>query len=220
MNIKRTIKNYLRSFIKKVQYEEIKLQISGENNNINNNKCFKNCVIHIEGNNNLIEIEESTIISNSTIYIAGDNHKLIISENCIFNNSIFYFEDYDCQIRIGSKTTAGGIELAVTEPGRSILIGNDCMFSHPIEIRTGDSHTIIDLVSNKRINYAADVIIEDHVWIGAHAKVLKGVTVGTNSIVGTNSVVTQSVPPNTLVAGIPAKKIKENITWKRERIYQ
>ncbi|MBP2659028.1 MAG: hypothetical protein H6Q69_2060 [Firmicutes bacterium] len=44
------------------------------------------------------------------------------------------------------------------------------MFSHDVHIRNGDSHSIIDLQTKKRINFSKDIIIGDHVWIAAYAK--------------------------------------------------
>ncbi|MDW8349552.1 MAG: acyltransferase [Verrucomicrobiae bacterium] len=52
------------------------------------------------------------------------------------------------------------------------------------------------------------VIIESNVWIGAHVSILKGVTIGKNSIIGAGAVVTQPIPPNSLAVGVPAKVIK------------
>lgn len=56
---------------------------------------------------------------------------------------------------------------------------------------------------------AADVIIEDNVWIGERSTVLKGVTIGCGSIVACDSIVTKDVPPYTIVAGNPAKVVKK-----------
>jgi len=53
------------------------------------------------------------------------------------------------------------------------------------------------------------VTIEDDVWIGANSVILPGVTVGTHSVIAAGAVVTRNVPPHTLVAGVPAKVIKE-----------
>ena len=58
------------------------------------------------------------------------------------------------------------------------------------------------------------VRIGDHVWIGASAVILKGVTIGENSVVAASAVVTEDVPPHMLVAGIPAKPIREIAGWE------
>jgi maltose O-acetyltransferase len=53
------------------------------------------------------------------------------------------------------------------------------------------------------------IVIEDNVWIAMDAKILKGVTVGKGSVIATSAVVTKDVPPFSIVAGIPAKVIKQ-----------
>jgi acetyltransferase-like isoleucine patch superfamily enzyme len=53
------------------------------------------------------------------------------------------------------------------------------------------------------------VRVGNNVWIGYGACILRGVTVGDNSIIGTNSVVTKDVPPNSVVAGVPARVIRK-----------
>ena len=60
------------------------------------------------------------------------------------------------------------------------------------------------------------IVIEDNVWLGSRALILKGVTVGKGSIVAAGAVVTKDVPPNSIVAGNPAKIIKQNINWKEK----
>ena len=66
--------------------------------------------------------------------------------------------------------------ITVTEPNFKVKIGEDCMFAYDIDIRTGDSHSIIDKNSGKRINYAQDISIGNHVWLASHCRILKGVT--------------------------------------------
>ncbi|MGS0525300.1 hypothetical protein ACU8V7_09025 [Zobellia nedashkovskayae] len=83
------------------------------------------------------------------------------------------------------NSTFEDTHLAVTEPSSKVTIGVDCMFANTIDIRTGDSHSIIDIKSNKRINYAKNIIIGNHVWVGAHSSILKGATIADNSIVAT-----------------------------------
>lgn len=57
----------------------------------------------------------------------------------------------------------------------------------------------------------APIIIGDNVWIGSHVRICKGVTIGDNSVVAANSVVTKDVPANCIVAGNPAKIVKTEI---------
>ena len=92
------------------------------------------------------------------------------------------------------------------------------MFSSEIVFRTGDSHSIIDL-SGIRINHAKDIIIGDHVWIGHRVLVNKGVVISNNSGVGTGSVVTKKFnDENIIIAGCPAKIVKNDINWLGKRI--
>ena len=196
-----------------------KWPILGRGNKIVNKGVLFKVKYDIIGNNNIIEIGNRTVLSNLKIYIRGNNHFLKIGEDCFFRGGSVWFEDNDCQIFIGDKTSIESAHLAVTEPMRKILIGEDCMFSTDIEFRTGDSHSIIDHTTKMRINYAQDIVVGNHVWVGARSTVLKGVNIDDNVIVGTNSLVTSSVPAHSIVAGIPAKVIKNNADWLRERIY-
>ncbi len=65
-------------------------------------------------------------------------------------------------------------------------------------------------ISNKEKNAHddQDIVVEDDVWIGARAIILKGVTIGKGSIVGAGAVVTKTIPPYSIVGGIPAKVLR------------
>ncbi len=110
------------------------------------------------------------------------------------------------------------VHIAVTEPGSKVVVGEECMFANDIDIRTGDSHSILDAATGKRINFAENVTIGDHVWVASHAIILKGVEIGADSVVAAGSIVTKSCAPGSLLAGNPARVIREGISWKRERI--
>jgi acetyltransferase-like isoleucine patch superfamily enzyme len=62
-------------------------------------------------------------------------------------------------------------------------------------------------------NAANHVVLEDHVWLGAGVTVLKGVTIGHDSVVAAGAVVTKDVPPFTLVAGVPARPVRQLAGW-------
>ena len=87
-----------------------------------------------------------------------------------------------------------------------IEIGDDCLIGHQVVFATLDH----DLDPFKRGNMiAAPIKIGDRVWIGSHATILSGVTVGDNAIIAAGAVVTRDVPADTVVAGVPAKVIKK-----------
>ncbi|MGB5966193.1 MAG: hypothetical protein WBG65_11800 [Sulfurimonadaceae bacterium] len=95
------------------------------------------------------------------------------------------------------------------------------MFAYDIDIRTGDSHSILDKRTGERVNYAKDIQIGNHVWMAVHARILKGVHIQENSVVGTGSIVTKSIDEESVViAGNPAGIVKINITWDRKNIYE
>ncbi|MCZ6830541.1 MAG: acyltransferase [Gammaproteobacteria bacterium] len=88
-----------------------------------------------------------------------------------------------------------------------IRIGNSVMIANSVYITDSDWHGIYDRTErNARI---MPVHIGDNVWLGDHAMVLKGVTIGENSVVAAKAVVTKDVPANVIVAGNPARVVKE-----------
>ena len=78
-----------------------------------------------------------------------------------------------------------------------------------------DGHPIFG-EHGERINYPDNIIIDDHVWVGQRATILKGVSIGSNSMIGTMSLVTKSFGCNSMIAGVPAKMIKNGINWRFE----
>lgn len=192
--------------------------VVGKDNKIINFGVVSHVKYDIIGNENIIEIDNGVILSNLEIYIRGDNHKLIIGENCRIKSGRIWFKGNSSVINMGENTTVENSILLAAIEHKNIYIGKDCMFSDQIELRTGDSHSIIDSKTRKRNNFAKDIIIGNHVWIGTRCVILKGVNIGDNSIVAASSLVSKSVPSNVIAAGVPAKVIKKNVDWLRKRI--
>lgn len=88
----------------------------------------------------------------------------------------------------------------------SIVIGNAVMMAHGVYVTDSDWHGLYDRTA--RDPAARPVVIEDNVWLGDRCTVLKGVTIGANSVVGAGAVVSRSVPANVVVAGNPARVVK------------
>lgn len=99
----------------------------------------------------------------------------------------------------------------------SITIGYGVVISERVVIRDSDNHAITstengELKSDEK-PAAVPIVIQDHVWLGMNVVVLKGVTIGEGAIVAAGSVVTKDVPSHCLVAGVPAKVVKTDVTW-------
>ncbi len=204
-------------------FDTVTKKINGKNNVINYEGSILSSVkFDIIGNGNSINIQSSCVLNAVTFYILGDNHVIDIGEGSRFiRGGNIWFEDSGGSLIIGDKCSFEDAHLAVTEPGSSIKIGHDCMFAYDIDVRTGDSHSIIDANSQERINYAKDVSIGDHVWIAAHCTILKGVHIPDESVVATGSIVTKPFSQKgVIIAGNPARVVKEGITWSRKRVYK
>jgi acetyltransferase-like isoleucine patch superfamily enzyme len=130
-------------------------------------------------------------------------------ENVIFfpTNSSFSYQN----IVLGNDVYIGpgAIFLSITV----ISIGNKVMFGPDVKILGGD-HNVSEIgrymydVKVKLPENDLPVTIEDDVWVGSGAFILKGVTIGRGAVVAAGSIVTKDVEPYSIVAGIPAKKIK------------
>jgi acetyltransferase-like isoleucine patch superfamily enzyme len=174
--------------------------------------------VDIIGDNNRISIGAGCVLSNVHFRIRGSGHQIEFGENCrVSRAAVLWFEDHNGCLQVGSGTTMVEIHIAVTENSK-VSIGEDCMLANDIDIRTGDSHSVIDTQTGQRLNFAGDVIISRHVWIAPHTVVLKGVTIGEKSIIATGAVVTKSCDAGVIMGGNPAKVIKSGVSWKRERV--
>lgn len=110
------------------------------------------------------------------------------------------------EVIIGDHTRIG-LHNTIIGP---VTIGNHVNLAQGITV-TALNHNFDD--SDKRIDEqgvsTTPVVIEDDIWIGANAVILPGVTIGHHSVVAAGAVVTKNVPPHSLVAGVPAKIIKQ-----------
>ena len=91
---------------------------------------------------------------------------------------------------------------------KEITIGKDCVISHDFTIMDSDAH---EINGSKNIN---PIHIGNHVWIGTRVTILNGVTIGDGAVIAAGAIVTEDVPARSLVGGVPAKVIKENVEWK------
>lgn len=123
-------------------------------------------------------------------------------------------------IRVGDDVSLGFRPILLAAKSQ-IVIGNKVMFGPQVVIIGGGHNTTVvgrfmfD-VHEKRPSDDLGVVIEDDVWVGARAVILRGVKVGRGSIVGAGAIVKDDVPPYSVVAGNPAKVVKYR--WNMETI--
>ncbi len=171
--------------------------------------------IRIRGKNNTITLRGRKL-KNIRIGIDGDENTIFIEENVEIGALEIIIQSSRCHISIGKNTQIGGAKIVCCEPGDRVSIGNDNLIAEEVEFWGCDGHSIYQ--EGVRINPSKPILISDRVWIARHAKILKGVSIGEQSVVGMNALVTAGIyPPHALIAGIPAKVVKEGITWSAER---
>jgi acetyltransferase-like isoleucine patch superfamily enzyme len=114
---------------------------------------------------------------------------------------------HEGRVEIGAKTVIG--QECTISAYQSVRIGEQCVIADRAMFIDFD-HGVVEVERPIRSQgiYKRDVEVGSNVWIGYGACILRGVRVGDNSIVGTNSVVTRDVPANAVVAGIPARVIR------------
>ena len=125
---------------------------------------------------------------------------------------------HEGEVLIGAKTVLG--QECTISAFQHVSIGRECILADRVMLIDFD-HGVVDveLPVRKQGIYKRDVRVGHNVWIGYGACFLRGVSVGDNAVVGTNSVVTRDVPANAVVGGIPARVLRmrdepQHLRWE------
>ena len=142
-----------------------------------------------------------------------NNSEISIGNNCIFNSNRYTNHigiNHSCilttiipsaSLQIGKQCGFSGCSITAFERieiGNNVRVGANCV------IADGDFH-----LDDPRTPSPKPIKIHDNVWLGYGVIVMKGVTIGENTIIGMNSIVTKDIPANCIAAGNPCKIIKE-----------
>jgi maltose O-acetyltransferase len=114
----------------------------------------------------------------------------------------------DSKIAIGKNCQICNRFTAVSE-GPGIEIGDNVLIGTSVTVMDSDFH---DIEASRRLTgtpKTGKVVIADNVWIGDRVTVLKGTTIGKNSVVAAGAVVSGDFPANVVIGGVPAKVIRE-----------
>ncbi|WP_157951593.1 acyltransferase [Agrobacterium pusense] len=162
----------------------------------------------------VLSIGDRSVLKRSSIEIIGKRCGIFIGPMCRISEVKIRLEHDDCIVVIGKRTTWESGSL-ICDRGRMVVLGEDCMFSNAVLLRTSDGHGIFS-PRGELLNPPADIIISPHVWLGNGVRINKGTKIPTGSIIGQGSVVSGALKkPHYIYGGTPAKPIRGPVNWGR-----
>lgn len=199
-----------------------------------------NLKIKIIGNNNIkvyvgsnVRIPFEIVVGNDSELYIGDNVEiksgcigkiekstLRIGNNVKFGVNTNIWAVLESKIEIGSDSTFGSNSIVRAHAYCNVEIGEDCMFSWDTRLIAGDGHAIFDISSKRMINDPREndlsIVVGNHVWAGGESVFLSPAKIASGSVLGYRSLVKGNFPNNCVIAGHPAKVIRENVCWDRK----
>ena len=174
---------------------------------------FKNSKIELHKNSKLI-CENILFMGTKQVQSSKLETRLLVEENGtlqITKTFTMYAGSYVRVVKNGHLEINGGFinEGVEITCASKITIGEGATIARDVVIRDYDGHTI----EQADYQIAKPITIGKHVWIGNRAMILKGVTIGDGAIVAAGAIVTKDVPAGSVVSGVPAKVVKEDVKW-------
>lgn len=191
------------------------------------------------GKNNVVEAPDSFLKGQSGVIQLSGNHNHVrigasntasgivirLGENCRFESMdgnrlgrLNTFAIRNSSFRIGSRTGFTANCALHAHEAFDISIGGRCLIAGETMLSVSDMHSILSIETGERLNPGGSIVLEEHVWLGAGCRVLKGVRIGTGSVIGIGAIVTTDIPANCVAAGVPARVVRSGVTWTPERI--
>jgi acetyltransferase-like isoleucine patch superfamily enzyme len=142
----------------------------------------------------------------SSVRAAGPGHIYLGNDSIFDSKPDLYTQSLEAQLKIGSGVFVNGTRFGCS---REISVGRNSILADARLMDT-DFHSLSrDRHSPQAVIASGPVVLEENVWLGAGSAVLKGVTIGKDSVIAFGSVVTKDVLPGHIYGGNPAKAISE-----------
>lgn len=202
------------------------ISVRGEGNAVevdpsNDADCLSRVRIRIIGNGNRVTIgPRFNVRGCAEIDVTGEGNEVMIGSDVEIVDSLLLQILKNCRggrVRIGSRCSFWRTEIRNYDTGSVTDVGEDCIFSFATELRNTDEHTIFE--NGKVRNRGVRLALGRHCWIGYGASILKNSVVADGSIVGARAVVSGRFEKvRTILAGIPAKVIREDVDWDERSV--
>jgi acetyltransferase-like isoleucine patch superfamily enzyme len=196
---------------------DISEHLSKIRNAVSNAYAYENAFIELEAAGEILIEKDSQFLFHcswlrkdpypSVLVIRSGGRMTIRGNTKIFSGAKIFVNEH-AHLIIGSGYINNQFNLHCFG---SIHIGEDVAIADNVTIRDSDNHFIS---SSPGYKMTKPIHIGNHVWIGMNATVLKGVSIGDGAIIAAGAIVTKDVPAGCMVAGVPARIIKENVVWE------
>lgn len=116
---------------------------------------------------------------------------------------------------VGDDVTSNGMDVYLAG-GSTLKVGNDCMFANGY-IHVTDNHALFDMENGKPLNVRPNPTVEigPHVWVASRATIIGDAHIGAGSTIAAGAIVKGNVPPCSVAAGVPARIVRQGVSWTR-----
>lgn len=169
-------------------------------------------LVSVRGRGNTIRIDEPYAAGASHFHLTG-GATVTVGPGCNLGGVVVHALAEGAAVEIGEGTSFNAVTQITVHEAARVSIGAHCLFGAECYIAASDVHKILDAKTGERLNLARDIELGDHVWVSARCAIFRGSIIGRDSVVGYGSVVKGTFPPGAMLAGVPARLVKEGITW-------
>ena len=180
---------------------------------VKNPRILNGIRVKFVGDNSTLEIYNPRALRGSKFVIGAANN-IKIAPGC--SGAITVYGGHHSVIEIGENSALAKTRFILAGvDNASITVGRDCLFANGVLLYGSDTHQILDKNHKQILNDCKKSLeIGNHVWCGVNAIILKGSKIPDNSIVGAGAVVSRRFDvPNVIIAGNPARVVREDIDW-------